>query len=105
MTTDVHAGSRFPFVCGVLPCRLGGVSPVMLRLLGECRTLWGEREQAMHYSIDCFLLVVLSLGGVSLGSVIKAIIHNVGMILSMQFFFTESKNRLQLNSSLKHCTQ
>ena len=22
-------------------------------ILGECRTLWGEREQAMHYSIDC----------------------------------------------------
>ena len=22
-------------------------------ILGECRTLWGEREQVMHYSIDC----------------------------------------------------
>ena len=23
-------------------------------ILGECRTLWGKREQAMHYSIDCY---------------------------------------------------
>ena len=29
------------------------------QLLGECRTLWGEREQAMHYSIDCHLAKAL----------------------------------------------
>ena len=27
--------------------------------LGECRTLWGEREQAMHYSIDCYVAKAL----------------------------------------------
>ena len=25
--------------------------------LGECRTLWGERKQAMHYSIDCYVYI------------------------------------------------
>ena len=23
--------------------------------IGKCRTLWGEREQVMHYSIDCYV--------------------------------------------------
>ena len=29
--------------------------------LGECRTLWGEREQAMHYSIDRYVAACLAL--------------------------------------------
>ena len=28
-------------------------------LLGECRTLWGEREQAVDYSIDCYVTKAL----------------------------------------------
>ena len=31
------------------------ISILLLLLLGECGTLWGEREQAMHYSIDCYV--------------------------------------------------
>ena len=27
--------------------------------LGECRTLWGKREQAVHYSIDCYVAKAL----------------------------------------------
>ena len=27
----------------------------LLFLLGKCKTLWGECEQAMHYSIDCYV--------------------------------------------------
>ena len=27
--------------------------------LGECRTLWGEHGQAMHYSIDCYVAKAL----------------------------------------------
>ena len=27
----------------------------MQNKLGECRTWWGEREQAIHYSIDCYV--------------------------------------------------
>ena len=27
--------------------------------LGECRTLWGECEQAMHYSIECYVAKAL----------------------------------------------
>ena len=28
-------------------------------ILGECKTLWGEREQAMHYIIDCYVAKAL----------------------------------------------
>ena len=28
-------------------------------LLGECRTLWGRREEATHYSIDCYVAKAL----------------------------------------------
>ena len=28
---------------------------------GECKTLWSEREQAMYYSIDCYLAARLAL--------------------------------------------
>ena len=36
----------------VLPATL---IPQEGKQLGECRTMWGEREQAMHYSTDCYV--------------------------------------------------
>ena len=32
-----------------------GNNNIWLVILEEYRTLWGEREQAMHYSIDCYV--------------------------------------------------
>ena len=55
------ATSLVPRPCFSLPCSLGmrlmcyiveGTYPTRLELLGECRTLWGEREQAKHCGIE-----------------------------------------------------
>ena len=36
-----------------------GYSKTAVKLLGKCRTLWGEREQAMRYSNDCYVAKAL----------------------------------------------
>ena len=30
------------------------ISLVNIKILGECRTLWGKREQAMHLDVELF---------------------------------------------------
>ena len=42
----------------VLPATL---IPQEGKQLRECRTMWGEREQVMHYSIDCYVVKAILL--------------------------------------------
>ena len=43
-------------MCIILPYMGSNLSSINYKL-GECRMLWGEHEQAMHYSIDCFVAI------------------------------------------------